>query len=64
MPLSSFSLTRSQPSSGPRMNSTMLSMPKFGATWPTNPIEITTFPVPASCSISWRHLTPISRVSS
>ena len=64
MPLSSFRATRSQPSSGPRMNSTMLSMPKFGATWPTKPIVIATFSVPASCSISWRHFSPISRVSS
>ena len=35
IPLSSVSATRNWPSSGPRMNRTMLSMPKFGATWPT-----------------------------
>ena len=35
IPLASVSATRNWPSSGPRMNSTMLSMPKFGATWPT-----------------------------
>ena len=34
IPLSSRRATRNWPSSGPRMNSTMLSMPKFGATWP------------------------------
>ena len=35
IPLSSVSATRNWPSSGPRMNSTMLSMPKLGGTWPT-----------------------------
>ena len=35
IPLSSVSATRNWPSSGPRMNNTMLSMPKLGATWPT-----------------------------
>ena len=33
--LSSVNATRNWPSSGPRMNSTMLSMPKLGGTWPT-----------------------------
>ena len=35
IPLSSVSATRNCPSSGPRMNNTMLSMPKLGATCPT-----------------------------
>ena len=64
MPQSFFSATRSQPSSGPRMKSTMLSMPKLGATWPTKPMLILMLPDPASRSISWRHFMPISRVSS
>ncbi len=64
IPLSGFILMRSQPSSGPRMNSTMLSMPKFGATCPTKPMVISMFSFPASFSISFRHFSPISRVSS
>ena len=55
---------RNWPSSGPRMKSTMLSMPKFGATWPAKPIEIATFSGSASRSISSRHFTAICRVSS
>ena len=46
------------------MKSTMLSMPKFGATWPTKPIVIAMFSAFASCSISSRHFTAICRVSS
>ena len=46
------------------MNSTMLSMPKLGATWPTKPIVISMFSGFASCSISSRHFTAICRVSS
>ena len=64
IPLASVSATRTWPSSGPRMKSTMLSMPKLGGTWPTKPIVIRTCPGPASRSISWRHLIAISRVSS
>ena len=46
------------------MKSTMLSMPKFGATWPTKPIVIWMFSGFASRSISSRHFTAICRVSS
>ena len=46
------------------MKSTMLSMPKFGATWPTKPIVISMFSGFASRSISSRHFTAICRVSS
>ena len=46
------------------MKSTMLSMPKFGATWPTKPIVMSIFSGLASRSISSRHFTAICRVSS
>jgi hypothetical protein len=64
IPLSSVSATRSWPSSGPRMNRTMLSMPKLVATWPTYPIVIAICSGFASRSISSKHLIAICLVSS